>query len=154
MVTWALSVATGCMVSSVGGKYLFKNADGKIIKECTADEADEILKKIKGDGYTSFADMMSPEDAARYIANNEKAFFNEFFERASAAGLNNAQISEAFGAMRLGDYAKMASYFDTSSPVDGAVFWSGNKEGAAVYANSIGGTIMEQTPGGQVFDDW
>ncbi len=67
MVTWALSAATGCMVSSVGGKYLFKNADGKIIKECTVDEADEILKKIKGDGYTSFADMRSPEDAERYL---------------------------------------------------------------------------------------
>lgn len=43
---------------------------------------------------------------------------------------------------------------DTSSPVDGAVFWSGNKASAAIYANSIGGTIMEQTPGGQVFDNW
>ncbi|MCQ2211887.1 MAG: hypothetical protein MJZ34_16520 [Paludibacteraceae bacterium] len=48
----------------------------------------------------------------------------------------------------------MASYFDTSSPSDGAVFWSGNKEGAAAYADSIGGTIMEQTSGGQVFDGW
>jgi len=47
VVTWALSVATGCMVSSASGKYLFKNADGKIIKECTADEADEILGKLK-----------------------------------------------------------------------------------------------------------
>lgn len=53
-------------------------------------------------GYSNFADGMSPEDVAKYIANNEKAFFN--------------------------------------SPVDGAVFWSGNKEGAATYANSIGGT--------------
>ena len=97
---------------------------------------------------------MSPEDAARYIANNEKAFFNEFSERARAAGLNSAHIEEAFTAMRTGDYAKMASYFDTSSPVNGAVFWSGNKEGAAAYANSIGGTIMEQTPGGRVFDNW
>lgn len=97
---------------------------------------------------------MSPEDAARYIANNEKAFFNEFSERACAAGLSNTQIAEAFEAMRAGDYAKMALYFDASSPVDGAVFWSGNKEGAATYATSIGGTIMEQTPGGQVFDNW
>ena len=105
-------------------------------------------------GYSNFADGMSPEDAARYIANNEKAFFNEFSERASAAGLSDTQIAEAFEVMRNGDYAKMATYFDTSSPVDGAVFWSGNKEGAAAYANTIGGTIMEQTPGGQVFDNW
>ncbi|MDE6662799.1 MAG: hypothetical protein K2K46_05565 [Lachnospiraceae bacterium] len=93
-------------------------------------------------GYSNFADGMSPEDVAKYIANNEKAFFNEFSERASAAGLSDTQIAEAFEAMRNGDYAKMAKYFDTSSPVDGAVFWSGNKEGAATYANSIGGTIM------------
>ena len=105
-------------------------------------------------GYSIFADGMSPEDATRYILNNEKVFFNEFSERASAAGLSDTQIAEAFEAMRKGDYAKMATYFDTSSPVDGAVFWSGNKEGAAAYANSIGGTIMEQTPGGQVFDNW
>lgn len=44
-------------------------------------------------------------------------------------GLSNTQITEAYEAMRAGDYTKMASYFDTSSPVDGAVFWSGNKEG-------------------------
>lgn len=47
-----------------------------------------------------------------------------------------------------------ASYFDTSSPSNGAVFWSGNKEGASAFADSIGGTILEQTPGGQVFDGW
>ena len=105
-------------------------------------------------GYSNFADGMLPEDATRYILNNEKAFFNEFSERASAVGLSDTQIAEAFEAMKNGDYAKMATYFDTSSPVDGAVFWSGNKEGAAAYANSIGGTIMEQTPGGQVFDNW
>lgn len=56
--------------------------------------------------------------------------------------------------IRSGDYKKMATYFDTSSPDSGAVFWSGNKEGAGQYAQSIGGTIMEQTPGGQVFDNW
>lgn len=32
----------------------------------------------------------------------------------------------------------MSTYFDTSSPVDGAVFWSGNKEGAATYAHPNG----------------
>ena len=105
-------------------------------------------------GYSNFADGMSPEDAARYITNNEARFFEEFSERASASGLNSTQIAEAYSAMKVGDYSKMASYFDTSSPVDSAVFWSGNKEGAAVYANSVGGTIMEQTPGGQVFDNW
>ncbi len=49
---------------------------------------------------------------------------------------------------------KMASYFDTSSPENGAVFWSGAKDKAAQYVKSINGTILEQTPGGQVFDNW
>lgn len=97
---------------------------------------------------------MSEVDRARYIANNEKAFFNEFSERASATGLSDVQITEAYDAMRSGDYTKMASYFDTSSPKNGGVFWSGNKDGAAAYADGIGGTIMEQTPGGRVFDNW
>ena len=48
----------------------------------------------------------------------------------------------------------MASYFDLSSPKDGAVFWSGNKTEAMNYANKINGTTMEGTRGGQVFDDW
>ena len=107
-----------------------------------------------GEAATSLRDLMTPEEAARYDAYNEQVCFNEFAERASAAGLNNTEIVEAFEAMKEGDYAKMASYFDTSSSVGRAVFWSGNKEGAAAYANSIGGTIMEQTPGGQVFDSW
>ncbi len=163
-VTWMLSVFKGCTVSASAGKYILKDANG-LVKEINPEEAEDFLKKLASaedvleggtptHGYSNFADGMSPEDAARYIANNEKAFFNEFSERASKAGLNPTQITEAFDAMRAGDYTKMATYFDTSSPVDGAVFWSGNKEGAATYANSIGGTIMEQTPGGQVFDDW
>ena len=81
-------------------------------------------------------------------------FYSEFSQRAGTSGLTRTQIARAYEAMRTGDYEKMASYFDTSSPENGAVFWSGNKEGAAAYANGIGGTIMEQTPGGQVFDNW
>ena len=77
-----------------------------------------------------------------YIINNEARFFDEFSERASASELNSTQIAEAYNAMKAGDYSKMASYFDASSPVDSAVFWSGNKEGAAAYVDSVGGTII------------
>jgi len=105
-------------------------------------------------GYSNFTDGMSPEDAARYIKSNETKFYVEFSERAQASGLNSTQISEAYNAMKAGDYAKMSSHFDTSSPYNGSVFWSGNQVGAGQYAQSIGGTIMEQTPGGQVFNNW
>ena len=169
-IAYSVSYVTGDVLCGI----LLDKGLGKVSKlgkmEDVADTAGDMAKAagnvgddiaegaLKGGtptrGYSNFADGMSPEDASRHIANNEKAFFNEFSERASAVGLNDTQIAEAFEAMRTGDYAKMATYFDTSSPVDGAVFWSGNKEGAAAYANSIGGTIMEQTPGGQVFDNW
>ena len=119
--------------------------DCSIIPMCVA---------YQGGKYSDFADGMSALDRARYIANNNAKFLEEFSARTKAAGLNNTQISEAYNAMKTGDYAKMASYFDTSSPRNGAVFWSGNKEGAAAYADGISGTIMEQTSGGQVFDNW
>ena len=44
----------------------------------------------------------------------------------------------------------MASFFDTSTKKDGAVFWSGNKQGAMDYAANNNRTMLEQTPGGQV----
>ena len=56
-------------------------------------------------GYSDFADGMLPEDATRCILNNEKAFFNEFSERASAVGLSDTQIAEAFEAMKNGDWS-------------------------------------------------
>lgn len=80
----------------------------------------------EGGSYSSFADAMSPKDRARYIAYNETKFYEEFSERASAAGLNDIQIRETYEAMRSGDFTKMATYFDTSSPENCAIFWSGN----------------------------
>ena len=178
-VSFVASLLTGYKVSTGVSGYVFRDASGNFVKELDVDEMQAWLKEMDVDlnfcvkerevlvfgsgefsyeipinGYSDWVDGMSKADAVRYITNNEVAFFNEFSERASAAGLNATQIEEAFCTMRRGDYTKMATYFDTSSPVDGAVFWSGNKEAAASYANSIGGTVLEQTQGGQVFDDW
>lgn len=44
-VTWILSVATGCTVSMVGGKLLFRDIDKGIIQECTTED----LAKIAGE---------------------------------------------------------------------------------------------------------
>ena len=59
---------------------------------------------------------------------------------------------EAYKALEEGDFDKMASYFNTFSPKNKAVFWSGDKEAAGIYAKSINGTILEQTQAGEVFD--
>ena len=82
-VTWILSVATGCTVSATVGGYLFTSADGTITK-CTAEEAGDLIKRLdKTDSPTSFADMMSPEDAARYL---------RFLENGSTEGLTSAEL--------------------------------------------------------------
>jgi hypothetical protein len=116
------------------------------------------LPRVYDDGveFSSFRDFMDPEEIARYDAYCEYKFFGEFVERAQTVGVDDDSIMSAFEAMRSGDYDRMASYFDTSSPPNGAYFWSGDgvKEQAAVIAQANGGTIMEQTPGGQVFDGW
>lgn len=52
---------------------------------------------------------------------------------------------EEFGAL----IKTMVVDLAANAGTDGAVFWRGNKEGAVAYANSIGGTMMEQTPGGR-----
>ncbi len=82
-VTWILSVATGCTVSATVGGYLFTSADGTITK-CTAEEAGDLIKRLdKTDSPASFADMMSPEDAARYL---------RFLENGSTEGLTSAEL--------------------------------------------------------------
>lgn len=82
-VTWILSVATGCTVSATVGGYLFTSADGTITK-CTAEEAGDLIKRLdKTDSPTSFADMMSPEDATRYL---------RFLENGSTEGLTSAEL--------------------------------------------------------------
>lgn len=82
-VTWILSVATGCTVSATVGGYLFTSADGTITK-CTAEEAGDLIKRLdKTDSPTSFTDMMSPEDAARYL---------RFLENGSTEGLTSAEL--------------------------------------------------------------
>lgn len=82
-VTWILSVATGCTVSATVGGYLFTSADGTITK-CTPEEAGDLIKKLNmDDRQPSFADMMSPEDAARYL---------RFLENGSTEGLTSAEL--------------------------------------------------------------
>ena len=129
-LTLVLSMLAG-MGSSAGlGSKMFGNGgltpDDIAYQRHLSEGSSEIFEGgTATQRYSNFADGMSPEDAVRYIANHEKAFFNEFYERASVSGVSDAQIAEVFEAMRTGD-----------------------------HANSIGGIIMEQTPGGQVFDNW
>ena len=47
-VTWILSVATGCTVSMVGGKLLFRDIDKGIIQECTTEDLAKITGETSG----------------------------------------------------------------------------------------------------------
>ncbi len=100
VVTWALSVATGCMVSSVGGKYLFKNADGKIIKECTADEAERFLKEleIKPGEMTGIDDIVAGVSATSnvpitdLVSAKEAEIYVRYVKNGSMEGLTSEGI--------------------------------------------------------------
>ena len=91
---------------------------------------------------------------ADYSQISAQEFQSEFKERAKKSGLSESDINNAIDAFNNEDYQKMASFFDTSTKKDGAVFWSGNKQGAMDYAANNNRTMLEQTPGGQVFDGW
>lgn len=97
-ITWMLSVVTGCTVSATVGGYLFKSPDGTITK-CSTEEAEEIIKNLDAGAeveltglkalpeerrkINSFADLMSPEDAERYL---------KFLENGSTAGLTKEEL--------------------------------------------------------------
>lgn len=114
----------------------------------------KVVAEIKDGEYSGFADGMSAEDKEKYILSNEKAFYSEYESRAAQSGMSEQEIVRSYEALRSGDYSTMAQYMNLESPVDGAHFWSNNKEAAGKVAQQNGGTIMEQTPGGQIFDDW
>ncbi len=53
-----------------------------------------------------------------------------------------------------GDWAMLVARLDVSSPKDGAVFWSGDKNNAIDLAMGRGGISLESTGGGAMIDDW
>ena len=86
VASWGLSILTGCTVSAVGGKYLFKDSSGNVIKECTSLEAEQILKKgAELDGnIKSYADWMLPKDAEVFL---------QYKATGSLDGLSEADIN-------------------------------------------------------------
>ena len=53
-----------------------------------------------------------------------------------------------------GDWSLVVARLDLSSPKDGAVFWSGDKDNAIDLAIDRGGISLESTGGGAMIDDW
>lgn len=78
-VTWILSTVTGCTVSIKAGKYILKDVNG-IVKEIPPENVREFLEEVE---VTSFAELMSPEDAERYL---------KFLETGSTEGLTSAEL--------------------------------------------------------------
>jgi hypothetical protein len=103
---------------------------------------------------SEFSLQMPLQDRKLYLKQQKELFFDEFQERATRLGMDSSQTVQAFDALMDGDYVKMASYFDSSTPVDKAFFWSGCKETAAKEAASVGGKTLEMTQAGLMFDNW
>lgn len=80
--------------------------------------------------------------------------WNEFQHRAKGQFKSRADAAKAFNHFQNGEFEELAEMLDLSSPKDKAVFWSGNYAAAEEYARSIGGTTLEMTPGGSIFNGW
>ena len=96
------------------------------------------------------------EAAARAagILEDEIPAFLEFYSRAAGQFGETSNAIKAFKYLSNGEFDSMAEMLNLSSPAGKAVFWSGNYSAAAEYANSIGGTTLESTPGGSIFNNW
>lgn len=56
--------------------------------------------------------------------------------------------------VRARDIDAIIARLDVTSPKDGAVFWSGDKDAAGEFARQRGGVTLETTAGGRVVDNW
>lgn len=79
-------------------------------------------------------------------------------ERATQNALADRRMAEAREILRPHvenrDVPAIVERLDVSSPRDRGFLWSGNKTEAGRLASEVGGTTLEQTPGGRVIDDW
>ena len=57
---WLLSVITGCTISTVGNKFMFKDVNGNV----TTRTVEEVIEDLEDGIYSG--DLMSAEEAARY----------------------------------------------------------------------------------------
>jgi hypothetical protein len=82
--------------------------------------------------------------------------WNEFQQRAKGGQFrNSAEAAKAYRHFQRGEFDQMAQMLDFSSPHGKAVFWSGDLPAAQRYAAKLkGGTTMEETAGGRIFDKW
>ena len=81
--------------------------------------------------------------------------WNQFQSRSAGMFRSRGDAATAWADFRAGRFDDLSHRLDFSSPKDGAVFWSGGtKNEARQHALSTGGTTLEMTPGGRLFDDW
>ena len=166
--TLGLHIGRGVMTfSNIGLSTAFGSYVGNQVYE---DTGNGYMGVVSGGGTSIVTSMYLPQleqgvvqllGGSTYLYDysdpySQGVFRQEFERRAmSTAGLSRADARAAYDAFMAGDYNKMASYLDLSTPSNGAVFWSGvSPEVAEEYANSVGGRTLSMTPGGGIFNNW
>ncbi len=105
------------------------------------------IAKVDTADITKFSDnnTLSELDARGY---------NEFVSRSRELYHSEQEMQIAFKQLLDRDFKAFARDLDLSTEPGKAYFWSGDKEYAREIAKSNGGTIMEDTAGGKVVDEW
>ena len=74
--TWMLSVLTGCSVSKVSGKYIYKDVDG-LIHELTEEEAERLIKNQR-EVYSknNYEGLLDQRNVSNALENGQKVTVN------------------------------------------------------------------------------
>jgi uncharacterized Zn-binding protein involved in type VI secretion len=139
------AVALGAFALVMSGGVVIMEGVGRI-GDALGPGYRDLLQGIVGMGLV----IASPK-----LARNAKVAS----DRTRITSLSNAgKIDEARAILRPHLDAKnpraIIDRLDVSTKPDKGYLWSGNKSAAKAYAAQEGGTVLEQTPGGRVIDDW
>jgi len=142
----------------------------------TASDASTAKKSPDASASTKAKEPTGPTGNGGKVKTKQKVIRTAAQDREEITRLSNeANVARKNGDHRLAD-AKLAEAreilkphipqkpgdtwdgfierLDVNAPKDGTTLWSGNQPAAQRFAESIGGSTLEGTPGGRVIDGW
>lgn len=156
------SSTPGASSNSVDLKRPSSGSGSLTLSDPPSNGKPEPIKPPEGDANTKkqiAADAAAAADRARITQLSEEA--RQATKRGDA-DLAKKKINEARDILKPylprrnsnDSWDEVIKRLDVSSPINKAVFWSGDPKAAQKFAESIGGVTLETTSGGRVIDSW